>query len=362
MRFWSRKKKTHQPGKAGVHHHAQGADDEEADQWANMQSDSLILVMGVTGAGKSYFINQLKPNSVAEGHGIRSETRACKLVQMQIGACTVAAVDTPGFDDDDDSDAVVLAKITHFLITQYRLGIPLKGIIFLHSITTIRFSGSHKRYLDTFRQICGDDAFKNVALVTTMWHNEKQAIGLRREAELQTGPWSDLKAKGADVFQYNGTADMAQAIVGRLMMKPDVELKIQKELLKNPSAELNSTTAGAGIASQIERKLQATQQEIQTLTVRIEEAEAARDTLKARHLRREQDKEREKQLKQMKSIDALRPKIFEETGERIEEVDSQGRARGQRKSKLQIFVSVLGMITGLTFSLILPLAGVSIGS
>lgn len=31
-------------------------------------SEGVILVMGVTGAGKSYFLNQLKEQSVKEGH------------------------------------------------------------------------------------------------------------------------------------------------------------------------------------------------------------------------------------------------------------------------------------------------------
>jgi putative ribosome biogenesis GTPase RsgA len=48
------------------------SEDDETDQWTQMQSENLVLVMGVTGAGKSYFINKLKPNSVEEGHGIMS--------------------------------------------------------------------------------------------------------------------------------------------------------------------------------------------------------------------------------------------------------------------------------------------------
>lgn len=48
------------------------SDDDEAAQWSSLRSESLILVMGVTGAGKSYFINKLKPGSVAEGDGLGS--------------------------------------------------------------------------------------------------------------------------------------------------------------------------------------------------------------------------------------------------------------------------------------------------
>ena len=33
---------------------------------------SMILVMGVTGSGKSYFVNKLQSGSVTEGHTLRS--------------------------------------------------------------------------------------------------------------------------------------------------------------------------------------------------------------------------------------------------------------------------------------------------
>lgn len=33
-------------------------------------SEGVILVMGVTGAGKSYFLNQLKSQCVKEGHSL----------------------------------------------------------------------------------------------------------------------------------------------------------------------------------------------------------------------------------------------------------------------------------------------------
>lgn len=66
-----RKKKRTRPNKAEPDQ-INRSEDDELIQWSDMQSDSLILVMGVTGAGKSYFINQLKPNSVTEGHGLGS--------------------------------------------------------------------------------------------------------------------------------------------------------------------------------------------------------------------------------------------------------------------------------------------------
>jgi type II secretory ATPase GspE/PulE/Tfp pilus assembly ATPase PilB-like protein len=45
------------------------------------QSDGVILVMGVTGSGKSYFLNQLKRHSAKEGHSLFSgEDIVCLVV------------------------------------------------------------------------------------------------------------------------------------------------------------------------------------------------------------------------------------------------------------------------------------------
>jgi predicted GTPase len=45
---------------------------QQEDVW---NSDGMILVMGATGAGKSYFINQLKQGCVTVGHSLQSRRR-----------------------------------------------------------------------------------------------------------------------------------------------------------------------------------------------------------------------------------------------------------------------------------------------
>jgi hypothetical protein len=79
-------------------------------------------------------------------------------------------------------------------------------------------------------------------------------------------------------------------------------------------------------------------------------------------LRRRLVAEREKQLRQIKARDELRPKIGEETEKMIKKVDAEKKSKGERwKSRLQIFAAVLTPVIALTVQLILPLAGVSLG-
>jgi hypothetical protein len=66
------KKKVEQSQKAELECPSRLNIDNDLDDEASHEAENLIVVMGVTGAGKSYFINKLKPGSVVEGHGIRS--------------------------------------------------------------------------------------------------------------------------------------------------------------------------------------------------------------------------------------------------------------------------------------------------
>ena len=70
---------------------------------SSSQSDmgGMVLVMGVTGAGKSTFINALKPESVTVGHTLESSKRITFLHQPWMSntghqRLTSARVKSPG--------------------------------------------------------------------------------------------------------------------------------------------------------------------------------------------------------------------------------------------------------------------------
>lgn len=190
-----------------------------------------------------------------------------------------------------------------------------------------------------------------------MWDRENQHTKYQRDAALQSGPWADLIAKGAYVFQYDGTSDMAQTIVRLLMIKKDMVLRIQKELTED-RGELETTSAGADLASELDKKLEVCKREIQSLNQQIEKAEESRNDAAVKRLKAQLKVERQKQIKQVKSRDALRPKLAEETNESIKEADRDKRTKGERwRNRLQIFVAVLSPIVGIAAHFLMPLAG-----
>ncbi|KAK0726650.1 P-loop containing nucleoside triphosphate hydrolase protein, partial [Apiosordaria backusii] len=200
-------------------------------------SHGMVMVMGVTGSGKSTFVNLLKPGAVRVEHGLHSAPeppQAVKLVLDRRHRRSVTVVDTPGFDDTQRSGSTVLKEILRYLSVQYTLNIPLKGIIYLHQIHETRMRGSATQYLKTLQSLCsGPDALKNVIFVTTRWDMVKnQEDGMRREQELIDDWLSPMLEKGATVMRFHGSPAEAQAMVSRLVSSEEsLVLDVQRELV-----------------------------------------------------------------------------------------------------------------------------------
>ncbi|KAF2108802.1 P-loop containing nucleoside triphosphate hydrolase protein [Lophiotrema nucula] len=316
----------------------------QTQNWNLLPSDSLIMVMGVTGSGKSYFINQLRPNSAAEGHGLQSETKVCQIVRTNIGATTVAMIDTPGFDDEEIDDAETLGIITRLLTTQFRLGIRLKGIIYLHRINDTRFSGSARRFLKVFQEVCGENAIPNIALVTTMWSKSPHQIYLQRDVQLQNNWWAQLISKGALIFQYDGSRAMAETIVGQLFRERDVVLKIQHQL-SNEHHLLEQTSAGALVSSEIEERLTILDEEVRSIADDITEANKSGNREKAHQLNIQLQEQSSRRERQAMAREELKQDIDSDTGSEIERAVETKKSKGERwESRLQVFEAVVGQL------------------
>ena len=55
------------------------------------------------------------------------------------------------------------------LRSSYEEGKLLSGLLFLHRISDDRMTGSPSRVLEIFKNICGEEAFRNVVLVTFLF-------------------------------------------------------------------------------------------------------------------------------------------------------------------------------------------------
>lgn len=305
---------------------------------ADFSNEGIILVLGVTGAGKSYFLNKLGAQGVKEGHGLQSGTSAnrvfvpgegldCELAKLTESSpetveCqavkillddeekrSITVVDTPGFDDTNRPQGEILTEITEFLATQHALGVPLRGVLYFHKITDNKMTGSSLTYLNLLRSLVGEDALENVVLVTSMWNmlrDENRGQALQREQELIDNYWGPMQEKGSYVAQFDGTADSAFSLIYQLAGKESVVLDIQRQIMDQDQSVLG-TSAGEDLAHKLER-------DIEIYRARAAQLEAElRDELKAQP----RDKEKIRMLQEDKARMEEMQELAEKSMERM---------------------------------------------
>lgn len=106
---------------------------------------------------------------------------------------SVTVVDTPGFDVTRRSNTQILAEMTEYLAVQYALQIPLRGIIYMHSINENRMKRLSRQFLEMFQLLRGDGALRKVKFVTTHWDNidpDREGEALRCEQQLLDEWWA----------------------------------------------------------------------------------------------------------------------------------------------------------------------------
>jgi len=80
------------------------------------KDDTLILILGETGAGKSTFVNHAVGATVAEvGHTLRSKTTSVSHFFASRRGRRFIFVDTPGFGNRNLTDIEILARIVSWL-------------------------------------------------------------------------------------------------------------------------------------------------------------------------------------------------------------------------------------------------------
>ena len=240
----------------------------------------IVAVFGMTGAGKSTFVQTVSGQDVKVNHGLKSCTWDIQEVRCCIDGQDVTLVDTPGFDDTfafdkkARSDTEVLRLIASYLKDAYDDKTKLAGIIYLHNIAGNRVGGTAAKNFRILRDLCGTDNLRNVVLTTTMWEPGKEAEQVARETELLTDDefWRRLKEKGAMVQRYHNTRAEAIDLVRLLLQREPVTLQIQHEL-NVEKLPLIKTAAGQRVETMLnhqEREARSKEQEIK------EELEEAR--------------------------------------------------------------------------------------
>ena len=125
------------------------------------------------------------------------------------------------------------------LISQdsYKNGIHLSGLLFFHRISDNPIGGSAVKYRKMFQNLCGNEALKNVILVTTMWDEVGEEEGRYCETELFTKSeyWKTMLDLGCRTSRFYNNTESARDIISQfqdarctvLLQREMVDLRLE---------------------------------------------------------------------------------------------------------------------------------------
>jgi len=291
------------------------------DSQAPTPKDIVIAVMGITGAGKTTFIQHFCRQDLNVGHGLQSCTS-----KVEIAPCImpngkkIFLIDTPGFDDTYRSDSEILREVADWLIQAYQFQVRLTGIIYLHRITDVRIGGSGMKNLRLFRKLCGERGLGSVVLATTMWSLCPPDDARRREDQLvnQNDLWKFLVGQGARVFRQDNGAVSGQQIIDYLINRAQpVTLDIQREMV-DQGLKLAETGAGREVQEELEKLKKKHDQEMREIRQEMEEAIREKDVERQEDLREYRaqiDRQMRQAAEQAKQLEASREQLRREMKE-----------------------------------------------
>jgi hypothetical protein len=235
------------------------------------------------------------------------ETKTIASYEIYIRGRNFALVDTPGFDDEDLTDSDVLKLLVDWLASTYRSGQKLSGILYLHRIADTRMRGSSMRNLSMFKQLVGDDFYKNVTLGTTCWSLVPFHVGLDRENELKSNSnfWKMMISKEARLKRIPDDVITARELVYEIASNDAVALKTQRDVV-----DLGIRFSNLAVTKTVNHELEELRRQQQTELKRLEEAKRRQLAQQARQAEeaREQRENEMKNYKCSKTRDSLKLK------------------------------------------------------
>ncbi|KAH0434586.1 hypothetical protein CcaCcLH18_05197 [Colletotrichum camelliae] len=235
------------------------------------ENDLLIAVMGMTGSGKTTFVNKITDLAMEIGHGLKSCTKEIHVATMPIDGRNVHLIDTPGFDDTELEDSDILMRIAGYLGPSVRLS----GIFYLHPINSRRMGGVATRNLELFRKLVGQDNMRNIKLITTMWDDIEHDQGEKHLEELTRDFWNEMVAAGAQVVCCYDAAQDGRRIIRDVLKTSPVTLQLQREM--EAGCALAETTAGKSLMDRYDKLQERYQTDMKVLREQLAKASTDRE-------------------------------------------------------------------------------------
>jgi len=255
---------------------------------------AVIAVMGQTGSGKSSFINlATRMNKLTVGHSITSCTSSVDVADpFEFEGREILLYDTPGFNDTTKTETEILKIIAAELEMQYRGGIKLQGVIYVHRISDVRVGGIDRSNFHIFRKLCGDTNLKNVVIMTNMWSEVSVERAERRVQELTTLDdfFKPALDKGASMVHNKlNTAESAYEVIRLILQNHPMPLVIQQEIV-DEGKNIDQTSAGIEVDKKVAELVARYEKKLKEQMEAAEQAARERDEETRKELMEEANK------------------------------------------------------------------------
>lgn len=250
----------------------------------------------VSGPVKDYSHPFLMLHSLIIGAETKNVQESVVIMEDESGKpFEVHLIDTPGFDDDFDSDTVVLEKIAGWGNSLFGDGKTISGVLYLHDVSVSRMRGSGIRNLEVLPAFIGEEKLQFLTLVTTHWNTLKDSNKeVNNEKSLMTEEkyWRKLLDgdSRANTRRFDNTDGSALEII-REHLQHEFVTRLTHEMV-DESMLLGETSAGRIV----DKNLDLAYQQALKMAARDPGAIAAlekRLELVKRRLRTKFDKERQ---------------------------------------------------------------------
>lgn len=148
----------------------------------------------------------------------------------------------------------------------------------MHRISDVRMSGSAIRSFNMFRKFCGDEALKNVAIVTNMWGEVSLERGIAREQELASddGFFKPVLQDARMMRHQTNSRRSAHHILEFFLDKRPQPLLIQRELVEEKK-DIMETSAGMELDREVAEAQRKYKEEMEEIQKEMEEALRMKD-------------------------------------------------------------------------------------
>ncbi|GLB39651.1 hypothetical protein LshimejAT787_0701610 [Lyophyllum shimeji] len=209
------------------------------DPYIPQDNDTIILVLGQIGAGKSTFINSaigFGREFASVGHDMggshTKDIQAFHIAELSTAGRRIVLVDTPGFNETTISDRQTLQRVVSWLNTCCKPTTTFAGIIYVYEIVQPRLlPGADYMHPTKFS---GSPIAQHIVLATVKWTElpkDRFAVGEHREREMKT--WlGNMPDNESRVIRFLDNSDSAQSMVALLCRRGTTVAFVMGELIK----------------------------------------------------------------------------------------------------------------------------------